>query len=154
MEHFPLYLKLTGKRIALIGNSADIVPKARLVAKTSAQIDIFADAPCEALASYLASHLGSCLASASVDGAIRHIPRSFNRDDLSDTSHGKLAFAYLDRPSPELLAWLDDTHLPYCVIDDLANSQFTTPALIDRSPVTIAIGTEGTAPVLAWWHHC
>ena len=60
MEHFPLYLKLTGKRIALIGNSADIVPKARLVAKTSAQIDIFADAPCEALASYLASHLGSC----------------------------------------------------------------------------------------------
>ena len=39
MEHFPLYLKLTGKRIALIGNSADIVPKARLVAKTSALAD-------------------------------------------------------------------------------------------------------------------
>ena len=149
MEHFPLYLKLTGKRIALIGNSAEIIPKARLVAKTSARIDIFADAPCDALASYLASHLGGCLADASVKGVIRHVPRSFERDDLSDETHGKLAFAYLDRPSPELLAWLDDTHLPYCVIDDLANSQFTTPALIDRSPVTIAIGTEGTAPVLA-----
>ena len=123
------------------------------MAKTSARIDIFADAPCDALASYLASylasHLGGCLADASVKGVIRHVPRSFERDDLSDETHGKLAFAYLDRPSPELLAWLDDTHLPYCVIDDLANSQFTTPALIDRSPVTIAIGTEGTAPVLA-----
>ena len=146
MEHFPLYLKLTGKRVALIGNSADIIPKARLLAKTSAQIDIFADVPCAALASYMdAARLGDAPGLA----VIRHVARAFTRADLSDMSRPKLAFAYLDTPSADLLAWLEETHLPYCVIDDLAHSQFTTPALIDRSPVTIAIGTEGTAPVLA-----
>ncbi|MEM7644975.1 MAG: siroheme synthase CysG, partial [Pseudomonadota bacterium] len=35
------------------------------------------------------------------------------------------------------------------VVDDLANSQFITPAIVDRDPVVVAIGTEGAAPVLA-----
>ncbi|MEO1309282.1 MAG: SAM-dependent methyltransferase, partial [Pseudomonadota bacterium] len=33
--------------------------------------------------------------------------------------------------------------------DNLADSQFITPAIVDRDPVTVAIGTEGAAPVLA-----
>jgi uroporphyrin-III C-methyltransferase/precorrin-2 dehydrogenase/sirohydrochlorin ferrochelatase len=35
------------------------------------------------------------------------------------------------------------------IVDNLADSQFITPAIVDRDPVTIAIGTEGAAPVLA-----
>lgn len=35
------------------------------------------------------------------------------------------------------------------VVDTLEASQFLTPAIVDRDPVTIAIGTEGAAPVLA-----
>ncbi|MFT4962645.1 MAG: uroporphyrin-III C-methyltransferase/precorrin-2 dehydrogenase/sirohydrochlorin ferrochelatase, partial [Paracoccaceae bacterium] len=35
------------------------------------------------------------------------------------------------------------------IVDNLDDSDFITPAIVDRSPVTIAIGTEGTAPVLA-----
>lgn len=35
------------------------------------------------------------------------------------------------------------------VVDNLHDSQFITPAIVDRDPVTIAIGTEGAAPVLA-----
>ena len=34
-------------------------------------------------------------------------------------------------------------------VDNLAASQFITPAMVDRDPVTVAIGTEGAAPVLA-----
>ena len=37
---------------------------------------------------------------------------------------------------------------PVCLIDDKDNSDFITPAIIDRAPVTIAIGSEGFAPVL------
>ena len=37
---------------------------------------------------------------------------------------------------------------PVCLIDDKDNSDFITPAIIDRAPVTIAIGSEGLAPVL------
>jgi uroporphyrin-III C-methyltransferase/precorrin-2 dehydrogenase/sirohydrochlorin ferrochelatase len=35
------------------------------------------------------------------------------------------------------------------IVDDLEGSDFITPALVDRDPVTVAIGTEGAAPVLA-----
>ncbi len=35
------------------------------------------------------------------------------------------------------------------IVDNLDDSQFITPAIVDRDPVTIAIGTEGAAPVLA-----
>jgi len=34
-------------------------------------------------------------------------------------------------------------------VDNLGQSQFITPAIVDRDPVTVAIGTEGAAPVLA-----
>ena len=35
------------------------------------------------------------------------------------------------------------------IVDNLEDSAFITPAIVDRDPVTIAIGTEGAAPVLA-----
>ena len=35
------------------------------------------------------------------------------------------------------------------IVDNLEASAFITPAIVDRDPVTVAIGTEGTAPVLA-----
>jgi DUF1009 family protein len=35
------------------------------------------------------------------------------------------------------------------IVDDLEHSDFITPAIVDRDPVTVAIGTEGAAPVLA-----
>jgi uroporphyrin-III C-methyltransferase/precorrin-2 dehydrogenase/sirohydrochlorin ferrochelatase len=35
------------------------------------------------------------------------------------------------------------------IVDNLADSQFITPAIVDRDPVVVAIGTEGAAPVLA-----
>jgi uroporphyrin-III C-methyltransferase/precorrin-2 dehydrogenase/sirohydrochlorin ferrochelatase len=39
--------------------------------------------------------------------------------------------------------------VPVNVVDAPALSTFITPAIVDRAPVTVAIGTEGAAPVLA-----
>jgi uroporphyrin-III C-methyltransferase/precorrin-2 dehydrogenase/sirohydrochlorin ferrochelatase len=39
--------------------------------------------------------------------------------------------------------------VPVNLVDDLEGSDFITPAIVDRDPVTVAIGTEGAAPVLA-----
>ena len=39
--------------------------------------------------------------------------------------------------------------MPVNVVDVPELSTFITPAIVDRDPVTVAIGTEGAAPVLA-----
>ena len=39
--------------------------------------------------------------------------------------------------------------IPVNVVDVPELSTFITPAIVDRDPVTVAIGTEGAAPVLA-----
>ena len=39
--------------------------------------------------------------------------------------------------------------IPVNVVDAPELSTFITPAIVDRDPVTVAIGTEGAAPVLA-----
>jgi uroporphyrin-III C-methyltransferase/precorrin-2 dehydrogenase/sirohydrochlorin ferrochelatase len=39
--------------------------------------------------------------------------------------------------------------IPVNVVDAPELSTFITPAIVDRAPVTVAIGTEGAAPVLA-----
>jgi uroporphyrin-III C-methyltransferase/precorrin-2 dehydrogenase/sirohydrochlorin ferrochelatase len=43
----------------------------------------------------------------------------------------------------------DDAGILCNVVDDGAASSFIVPAIVDRSPVVIAIGTSGNAPVLA-----
>lgn len=40
-------------------------------------------------------------------------------------------------------------NIPYNHVDDPANSNFSTPAMVHRGPVTISISTEGKAPVLS-----
>ncbi|MGC6537699.1 MAG: siroheme synthase CysG [Candidatus Puniceispirillaceae bacterium] len=140
MEHFPVFMKLQQKRVAFIGNSHDVIAKVRLFQKTPAKIVIYADSPCAELAEFIAAH------------QLVHSARQITEADLVDNvgaGEMPLALAYLDEADSGLMTLLDKARIPFCVIDDLKNSQFTTPALVDRAPVTIAIGTEGTAPVLA-----
>lgn len=139
MKHFPIYLNVADKRICLIGNGDDAVAKARLVAKSEAVIEIYSAMPDEGLADYIARN----------PHGILHHSRAFGQDDINDSARPAIAFVYLTDADERVMACLRAAHIPYCVIDNLAKSSFTTPALIDRAPLVIAIGTEGTAPVLA-----
>ena len=139
MKHFPIFLKTTDRRIGIIGNKSDAVAKARLMGKSEAMVEIYADAPKAALATYLAQ----------AGSDVIHQKRAFHASDITDTSRPPLLFVYLTDDDTELKNLFSQAHIPFCVIDNLAASAFTTPALVDRAPVTIAIGTEGLAPVLA-----
>ena len=139
MNHFPIYVKTADKRVCIIGNSDNAVAKARLVGKSEAVIEIYADAPDAALKDFIKMASDSLI----------HQSRDFTADDIDDGARLPIVFAYLTDIDQRVMAELSDAHIPYCVIDNLAASRFTTPALIDRAPLTIAIGTEGQSPVLA-----
>ena len=136
MDHFPIFVAVAGRRITLSGGGEAALAKLRLLLKTSAHITVFAADPVSALRDLAdqgritlidrALEPGNAMCSALFYAA--------NDDDAEDARVTKLAQA-----DGALTNW----------VDNLEASQFITPAIVDRDPVTVAIGTEGAAPVLA-----
>jgi len=136
MRHFPIFLKVQGKRILVTGGGETAIAKLRLLMKTEAEIVVFAAEP-ETQVEEWAS-----------ENRITLIRRGIRTDDFFNAA---MVYAAED----------DDTRDQQTatmgrmagvlsnIVDNLQDSQFITPAIVDRDPVTVAIGTEGTAPVVA-----
>lgn len=136
MKHFPIFLATTDQRIILAGGGAAAVAKLRLLLKTEAAITVFApdaDAPIQSWADEgRLTLLRRRLAAGDAQGAL--LVYAAAEDAQEDARTAALAEA--------------DGALVN-IVDNLEDSRFITPAIVDRDPVTIAIGTEGAAPVLA-----
>ena len=136
MQHFPIFLAVAGRRIVISGGGETALAKLRLLLKTKARLTVFAatpDADVERLAA---------------TGAIRLIRRPLAP---GDALCAVLFYAANDDDAEDqrvaALARADGALVN--IVDNLADSAFITPAIVDRDPVVIAIGTEGAAPVLA-----
>ena len=113
----------------------DIVHKVRLVMKSSANIHVFS--PDEIAPDLWADQ----------DKITIH-----HRQMTADDSHDAV-FAFIDGDDgprrDHAMAIFDEQGPLYSLIDEQIRSRFITPALVDRDPVVVAIGTEGTGPVIA-----
>ena len=136
VQHFPIFLRLAGRRVVVSGTGQAVVAKLRLLLKTDAEITVFGPDPDPEI---LAWHH---------DGALRNNERGVEADDLDGAA---LLYCASDDPAEDAraAALARRRGIPVNVVDDLEGSDFITPAIVDRDPVTVAIGTEGTAPVLA-----
>ena len=136
MRHFPIFLNLAGRRVILSGAGECALAKLRLLLKTEANIAVYGTDPHPKLVEHARAGRitlierpiaeGDAICAALVYGA--------NEDAAEDAravAIGRRAGALTN------------------IVDNLADSQFITPAIVDRDPVTVAIGTEGAAPVLA-----
>ena len=136
MQHFPIFLNVAGRRIVLSGGGEAAVAKLRLLLKTEAQITVFAAAPCTDIEK---------LAEA---GKLRLVRRAM---DVGDTVCAALFYGANEDDAEDArvaaIARADGALVN--IVDNLQDSAFITPAIVDRDPVTVAIGTEGAAPVLA-----
>jgi uroporphyrin-III C-methyltransferase/precorrin-2 dehydrogenase/sirohydrochlorin ferrochelatase len=136
MRYFPVFADLQNADVLVVGGSEQAAQKVRLLQKTSAHISVVTeDANAE-------------LRGLAATGAIRLIARELSGSDLDGV---RLAYAATgDRQRDEAisaLAW--SRGIPVNVVDAPELSTFITPAIVDRDPVVVAIGTEGAAPVLA-----
>ncbi len=136
MDHFPVFMAVAGRRIVVSGGGEAALAKLRLILKTKAQITVFADQPAAEIENWAAS--GKLVLQRRAlepgDAMCAVLFYAANEDVAEDARVAALAHADGARVN---------------IVDNLADSQFITPAIVDRDPVIVAIGTEGAAPVLA-----
>ncbi|WP_158964312.1 siroheme synthase CysG [Chachezhania sediminis] len=136
MQHFPIFLTTAGQRVVVSGGGAAALAKLRLLMKTEARLDVFATDPAAEIRRWDAEDRLSLverdLIAGDVNGAL--LVYAADEDEVADARTADLARA---------------AGILCNVVDNLDASAFITPAIVDRDPVTIAIGTEGAAPVLA-----
>lgn len=136
MQHFPIFLAVAGRRIVLSGGGEAALAKLRLLLKTEARLTVFAADPAPEIRDWAKT------------GRLTLIPRALEAGDSFCTA---LFYAANENDAEDqrvaALAQADGALVN--IVDNLADSQFITPAIVDRDPVTVAIGTEGAAPVLA-----
>ncbi len=129
-------MDLRDRRVVVIGGGPVAERKIDLLLRSGARIHIVAPALTDALKIRLAA------------GEITHGRRDFKPEDLDGA---RFAIAATDVPQVNrAVAFAADArNIPVNVVDDAGLSSAILPAIVDRSPLIIAIGTEGSAPVLA-----
>lgn len=131
MRYFPIFLDLQNRRVVVVGGGEEALRKIRLLLKADARIDVIA----ETLHPEIAAN-----------ERIRWADRAF-RPELLDGA--ALVYAADAGLNEAVSAAARERGIPVNAVDDVLLSSFITPSIVDRDPVVVAIGTEGTAPVLA-----
>ena len=136
MRYFPIFLDLAGKPVLLVGGGDVAARKFALLGEAGAVVTI------------VAPELGTELTAAVASGAATHVAREFHAGDMNGA--WLVVAATNDRAVNAAVAAAANTaRIPCNVVDDRELSSFIMPAIIDRSPVQIAVSTGGTSPVLA-----
>ncbi len=136
MRHFPIFMDLRGRRVVVAGGGEAALAKLRLILKSEARVTVFATDPAPAIVAWHSA------------GKLTLVQRAFSAGDAMCAA---LAYAASENDAEDkrvaILARADGALVN--IVDNLEASAFITPAIVDRDPITVAIGTEGAAPVLA-----
>ncbi|MFQ8431522.1 siroheme synthase CysG [Amaricoccus sp. W119] len=135
MKTFPMFLKMAGRRVVILGGGEQAAQKARLMLKTEAEIVLCAPALEPELAALVAR------------GRASHVP------EPSPGIFANAALAFVATGEAEEDARLAGLCRAAGVVTNVVDApelcDAYTPSIVDRDPLVVAIGTEGAAPVLA-----
>lgn len=132
---FPAFFRVRNEVLVVIGNGEEALNKARLLTQTNATIRVVATEPESELAAFLLA------------GDYDHIVEKFAPKHLTGA---KLVFVATGDEDQDI-AIADEArrqNIPVNVVDRPDLCDFYTPAIVNRAPIAIAIGSEGTGPVL------
>jgi uroporphyrin-III C-methyltransferase len=131
LNTFPLSFKVKGKRIIVVGGADEALNKVRLITKTTASIEIYSTKFESDFSAF----------------PVRVFERAVKPEDVAGAA---LVFVAEESAEAELAkAEARRLGIPVNVVDVPAECDFYTPSIVDRAPLTVAISTEGDAPVLA-----
>lgn len=136
MRYFPLFMDLHEQPVLVIGAGNVAARKIRLLRKAGARIRV------------VARTLNATVDSWRAEGSIEWISKQYRPGQLNGV---RLVYAASDDVDLNLRVHADAeaSGIPVNVVDDRRHCRFITPAIVDRSPLQIAISSGGTSPVLA-----
>ena len=136
MKSFPMFIRTTNRNVVIVGGGEQAAQKARLILKTDAAI------------TFIAPELDAELRGLVAQGRAAHYSGAITPDVFRDTA---LTFIATGCPGADSALHIiaKKAGALVNVVDRPELCDALTPSLVDRDPVVVAVGTEGTAPVLA-----
>src|SRR5687767_6114082 len=136
MRSFPLFLKLEGRPVLLVGAGSAAAAKLRLLGSAGARVTVAADTP-----------------SADLLAAVADTPAELVRDALSlhYFASAELVFGATGNEAADRIVAERARAAGKLVniVDRPEFSDFTMPAIVDRGDIVVAVSTHGASPVLA-----
>ena len=136
MDQLPVFLDLRGRRVVVIGGGEVAARKVRMLQRAAADVLV------------VAPELHAELADEASHGRIQHRAGLFHATDLDEVWLVVAATgdAEVNRAISKAAA---ERRIFVNAVDDSAACSLLMPAIVDRSPLVMAVGTGGGAPVLA-----
>lgn len=136
MDYFPVFLDIKKRRCLLVGGGDVATRKGRLLFKAGAVLRV------------VAPEISAELRTLVIQSQGELIERAYQSTDVDDCV---IAIAATDNDSlnKKISQDAQARYLPVNVVDSPALCTYITPAIIDRSPLIVAVSSGGEAPVLA-----
>jgi uroporphyrin-III C-methyltransferase/precorrin-2 dehydrogenase/sirohydrochlorin ferrochelatase len=136
MQALPIFINISNRRCVVIGGGDVAARKVKMLLKANAAIVIYSPELCHELSTLVnaekITHINANFEPAQLEGACLVIAAT---DDEAVNTTASLAAKALN--------------IPVNVVDSPALCTFTMASIVERSPIVIAISSEGNAPVLA-----
>ena len=136
MNFLPIFIKLAGKQCLVVGGGEIAARKAAALLRAGGAVTV------------LAPELGGSLAPWAEAGRVAYLRKVFEPTDLVGFH---LVVSATNRPEVNQVVSraAEQRRIPVNVVDSPDLCSFVFPAIVDRSPVVIAVSTGGASPVLA-----
>lgn len=134
MKAFPMFMRTNDRTVVIVGGGEQAAQKARLLLKTDARLVL------------VAAELDDELQGLVENGRASHAT-ALSVDTFADAA---MVFVGTGCPGFDAAAHglAKAARCPVNVVDQPDLCDMTTPAIVDRDPIVVAIGSEGTSPVL------
>lgn len=136
MRYLPIFFDTLDKQVIIAGGGPSAEAKLRTLIRIDGALTVYA------------SDISPQISNWAAEQKLVHIPRDIQVTDLSKAA---LVYAATENPArnAEIAGWTKELGIPVNAADQKEDCTFITPAIVDRDPIVVAIGSEGTAPGLA-----
>ncbi|WP_440056180.1 siroheme synthase CysG [Pseudoalteromonas sp. T1lg65] len=136
MQYLPIFTKLDNKPVLVVGGGDVALRKCAALLKARAKVTLVAPEFCQQLIELAEQQ------------QVNLIESTFNEAHLVNQML-VIAATDIDAVNAQVAELAEANNIFVNVVDDQPKCSFIFPSIVDRNPITIAISSAGTAPVLA-----